>query len=168
MHEQLYLFLMNNIDDGFYFKPRLTNHYRRLENGFWFIGNETYLQTSFWIESDKKSYISEIGIGFRFNGEVSVPYANLCCRGDDRKEDAFSEIADTLRYVRQIRRDGVPWNYWEVQFTIGWENAFTDYINNHIKVITDILNRHNIRQQRVDRQHFNAYIDKINRYRLYE
>ena len=165
MHEQLYLFLMNYVENGFYFKPRLTNHYCRLEKGFWFIGNEKYIQTSFWIESDTKSYISEIGIGFRFNGELVIPYADLCCRGDDSKEAAFSEIADTLRYVRKIKRNGVPWNYWEMQFAIHWKSAFSDYIDNYIPVITDVINRHGMHQERVDRQQFNAYIDNINRYR---
>ena len=76
MHEQLYLFLMKYINKGLYFKPRLTNHYGRLENGFWFIKVHS-LDSIEWITAGTWS---DKGISFdlRIGVQVIPDICKIC------------------------------------------------------------------------------------------
>lgn len=54
VHEKIYKHLMkkHKQDPNFRFATRLTNRYNRLEQGYWFHGNEHYLVVSFWTGTD--------------------------------------------------------------------------------------------------------------------
>ena len=53
-----YLTTLSKNNPNFYFVPRQTNRYGRLEMGYHFIGNDYYMQVSFWKGfDDKKRYI---------------------------------------------------------------------------------------------------------------
>ena len=49
IHEELFQYLIdiNKKDSSVRFSMRKTNRYNRLDDGYWFVGNDKYLQVSF-------------------------------------------------------------------------------------------------------------------------
>ncbi|OSZ79041.1 hypothetical protein CAP35_12560 [Chitinophagaceae bacterium IBVUCB1] len=54
VHERIYAHLIekHKQDPNFRFTTRITNRFKRLEQGYWFHGNEHYLVVSFWSGTD--------------------------------------------------------------------------------------------------------------------
>lgn len=63
IHEKTldYLLQLRKTDRGLYFVPRKINNKERLDKGYWFLGNEYYLNLSFWNGEDWKEKIHNIG-----------------------------------------------------------------------------------------------------------
>jgi len=57
VHEELYLFLIEQrkYNSELKFTFRKSNNAHRLEEGYWFYGNENYLAISFWDGMDWKN-----------------------------------------------------------------------------------------------------------------
>jgi len=56
IHEDVYHFLMDKHNsEGLNFGFRKSNRANRLEQGYWFYGNEFYLGVSFWTGMDWKN-----------------------------------------------------------------------------------------------------------------
>lgn len=62
-HEKIldYLLRLRKRDSELYFVPRKINNKERLDKGYWFLGNEYYLNLSFWNGEDWKEKIHNIG-----------------------------------------------------------------------------------------------------------
>ena len=68
-----YLINIQRGDSSFYFVPRRINNLNRLEQGYFFIGNEEYMQISFWDGSDKYEKVHNISWGAEANGVTATP-----------------------------------------------------------------------------------------------
>lgn len=74
LHNQVYLFL-NDLREN---KPNLRYTYRksnyggRLEDGYWFYGNENYFCISFWTGMDWKNRTPNVSFFFMSNGEAQL------------------------------------------------------------------------------------------------
>ncbi|MFZ5942163.1 MAG: hypothetical protein ACOYXB_16470 [Bacteroidota bacterium] len=62
-HEKIldHLLRLRKTNSGLYFVPRKINNKGRLDKGYWFLGNEYYLNLSFWNGEDWKEKIHNIG-----------------------------------------------------------------------------------------------------------
>ena len=62
-HEKIfdYLVSLHKKDNNFFFVPRKINNKSRFEERYWFIGNDRYLQVSFWDGGDSKEKIHNVG-----------------------------------------------------------------------------------------------------------
>src|SRR5437764_3846201 len=63
IHEKVldYFLSLRIRDSNFFFVPRKINNKGRLDEGYWFLGNEYYLHISFWNGEDWKEKIHNIG-----------------------------------------------------------------------------------------------------------
>lgn len=78
---------------GVTFSFRKTNRFGRLDSGYWFIGNDDYLQLSFWDGYDHDRRINNIGFVVLDDG---LSYIELSARGEDKKIDLLSKIANRI------------------------------------------------------------------------
>src|SRR5688572_19150755 len=62
-------------DKNIFFVPRKINNQKRLEEGYWFIGNEAYLHVSFWDGTDWKEKIHNIGFVVHSDGTSKVEFS---------------------------------------------------------------------------------------------
>lgn len=85
MHEEIFDFLakLHKKDKSFLFVPRKINKGDRLKNGYWFIGNDNYLQVSFWNGMDWKEKIHNIAFEVGVDGDSYIAIS-----GQDSEEKA--------------------------------------------------------------------------------
>ena len=79
LHDEVFQMLYDHhrdLDENLMFTTRKTNRYNRLEEGYWFHGNDDYLAVSFWSGMDWKNKTPNIFFGITKNGrtylEISV------------------------------------------------------------------------------------------------
>lgn len=86
MHAKCWDYLINiqKADSSFYFVPRKINKLHRLEQGYFFIGNDEYMQVSFWRGGDSYEKIHNISWGVDDDG--------LCFIEISAKDDADRAI----------------------------------------------------------------------------
>jgi len=98
IHEDIlsYLLERHKKDPSLLFTMRKTNRNNRLEEGYWFIGNDTYLQVSFWDGTDAFQKISRIGffVEKRKQGWVSNVY--ISCKDEPDLDAPFKALAAEL------------------------------------------------------------------------
>jgi len=80
-------------DSDFYFVPRKINNKNRLENGYWFLGNNDYCYLSFWNGSDWKEKIHNIGFVV---SKDKKSYIELSAQDSENKAIFLSEVANEL------------------------------------------------------------------------
>ncbi len=84
-----YLVSLRKNDPSFLFVPRKINNKNRLNEGYWFIGNEYYLQLSFWNGTDWKEKINNIGFNINIDGSSSL---DLTAQDSNHKADFLKKI----------------------------------------------------------------------------
>ena len=84
-HEKIFDYLvdLHKKDSNFFFVPRKINNKNRFEERYWFIGNDQYLQVSFWDGGDSKEKIHNIGLVVTNDGSSYIEIA-----GQDSQEKA--------------------------------------------------------------------------------
>ena len=82
LHEIIFDYLMekHRHDSSFKFTMRSNDRYERLQKGYWFIGNDQYLELSFWDGKDSLSKINNIGFTILLRGAKRQVYYNLSCK----------------------------------------------------------------------------------------
>lgn len=88
-----YLLKMRKVDPTFFFATRQRNTKERLDKGYWFLGNEKYVHISFWVGSDWKEKIFNIGFVV-LNDRTS--YIELSAQDSAEKGAILEEIAKVL------------------------------------------------------------------------
>lgn len=79
IHEEVFNFLMvyhNREPENFFFITRKINRYNKLDEGYWFLGNDDYLAVSFWTGNDKLTRTPRIFFKIKANGESSIEFRN--------------------------------------------------------------------------------------------
>ena len=97
IHKNCFLYLYNHEVDGekTLFVPRRRNSKKqKKEDGYYFIGNSTYLQISFWDGGDSKEKIHNIGFVILKNGSS---YLEISSCDDDLKGKLLSKLVDKLK-----------------------------------------------------------------------
>lgn len=94
IHERLYEYLMKRYekDDNFRFTLRSTNHGGKLNLGYWFLGDDSYLTFSFWKSSVWHQKTSNIAFVVANDGTSTLELVAL----KNEKKVFFSKIADAL------------------------------------------------------------------------
>lgn len=77
----------------FYFVPRKINKLDRLEQGYFFIGNEYYMQISFWNGGDSFEKIHNISWGVYINGQGFI---EISARDNQQRAESLSKIVKLL------------------------------------------------------------------------
>src|SRR5436305_2373479 len=74
---------------SFYFVPRKINNKRRLDEGYWFIGNEYYVHISFWNGMDWKEKIHNIGFVIHSDKSSKI---ELSAQDSDEKAEFLEKV----------------------------------------------------------------------------
>ena len=94
IHEQLYTYLssQHEKDKNFRFTLRSVNRANRLNEGYWFTGNDNYLAFSFWTGSDWRNKTSNIIFVVEKIGKSWLEFVSH----EGEKKQFFSKVADVL------------------------------------------------------------------------
>lgn len=130
VHENVFNFLvkLHNNNGEFLFTLRKLNRYSKLDEGFWFLGNENYLAVSFWSGNDNLTRTPRIFFQINKSGKTSLQLKNKDVSGHT---DFFHP-----KLIHDLNL---------VQTNSGWEKDFgyDDYLKsldqflNHEKEIID-------------------------------
>lgn len=77
----------------FYFVPRKINNKSRLDDGYWFIGNEQYLHISFWDGTDWKEKINNIGFVIHSDKTSKIEFS---AQDSSEKAGFLKKVANKL------------------------------------------------------------------------
>ena len=88
-----YLIKVRQKTSEFYFVPRKINNKGRLDDGYWFIGNDEYLHVSFWNGMDWKERIHNIGFVVH---EDKTSNIELSAQDSPEKAGFLQKVAATL------------------------------------------------------------------------
>ena len=106
-HVQLYEYLTNihKENPSFRFRVRRMNNQNRLDKGYWFNGNTTYLETSFWDYKDNLHQTPVIRVVYYFKNKTWA--CELIGRDNELREHYFKKMAETLRFTKENDRHAV-------------------------------------------------------------
>jgi len=92
LHEDIYAFLLDyhQKNPSFYFAPRTRSipNGKKLEDGYWFNGNDDYLFIGFYVPNDGDNKTRTIGIFIKFKNEEIIS-AYLLITFKDEKSDVY-------------------------------------------------------------------------------
>jgi hypothetical protein len=112
-------------DSKLIFVPRKINNKQRLDNGYWFIGDDNYLNLSFWNGTDWKEKIHNIGFVVLHSGESHI---ELSAQDSPSKSIFLEKIA---KKIGGFIKDGSK-NKWYKHY------SGTDFIKNIDSFITSV------------------------------
>ncbi|MDA9774664.1 hypothetical protein N9B82_06865, partial [Saprospiraceae bacterium] len=141
------------------FKPRVQDD-DRLRSGYWFIGNDEYINLSFWDGYDPHRHIHRIAFAYDYNGKQEA-YLNLSARDDDSEASILRELAN------EIGAEERPRNHWVKIYGIGIDDSSTvikhldDLIDNDLAVINKYIPRLTT-VSTITRDKFEKNVSKIN------
>ena len=136
-NNQVYNFLnsLRAIQTDLRYTYRKSNYGGRLEDGFWFYGNDDYFCISFWSGMDWKNRTPNISFFFLSNGEARLEI-NVS-DSDKKKEFIEKYLVKELELVydgrRYIKRYGID-EYTGIEFLDLFMNGFDGEVSDKLKI----------------------------------
>ena len=171
IQEEILDFLLwkHQINPSIKFTTRRINRNNKLENKFWFIGNEKYFKFSFWEGKDGKTDLNNLGFTIRWNDKRKEVHYNF-----SSKFGNGIEIINILVPILNIPKVENPnYNYWEKciiknpQNILEIKNSINDFINNEKEIIDKIVSENPDKGIKfISDEKFKTQINKINKFRL--
>ena len=123
---------------NFYFVPRKRNNKNRLEEGMYFIGNDEYLQITFWEGSDSKEKIYNIALVINNKMETFI---EMSCRDNEERAVYTNNLAIVLSVETSRKFDLIKENKWRCYYPTGtaYLNALSDFIMKVKPIVDDYL-----------------------------
>ena len=138
-HRKIFDFLLSiyEKDNNFLFATRKINNKNRLAQGYWFIGNDRYLQVSFWEGMDWKEKIHNIGFVVLSDGSS---YIELSGQDSDEKADFLKLIVNKLGGFKRIGKK----NKWQRHYSDKkYLNNLRYFLKNDKPVMDQMIREHN-------------------------
>lgn len=158
-HEEVlsYLLDLRKTDESLYFVPRKINNGQRLENGYWFLGNDHYIHLSFWNGLDWKEKIHNIGFVIHDDGTSKI---ELSAQDDPGSKARFlQQIANNFKGF--VKHDSK--NKWFKYYTdTDYIKHLDDFVRKFKPQIDQLIKRSKPRGiSLIDDGFFNKYMRKI-------
>lgn len=121
IHERVYLYLTEDLkDQNLRFTLRVKNIANRIDKGYWFFGNDSYLAFSFWKGLDWRNKTPNIYFAISKEGHCSLDFVSY---DEENKINFLTELAETLE-MKQLNkaRNKEKINHWIKHF------SGTDYL----------------------------------------
>jgi len=163
IHENIlsYLLERRKEDPSQLFTMRKTNRNNRLEEGYWFIGNDTYLQVSFWDGTDAFHKISRIGffVEKRKQGWVSNVY--ISCKDEPDLDAPFTALSAELGGFMPRSQ-----HLWRKHFSnLNYLENLERFINDDKKIIDRFLLRNpDIPMKKIEQHKFSENLNRLYEY----
>jgi len=134
-HEKIldHLLRLRKTDASFYFVPRKINNKERLDKGYWFLGNENYLNLSFWNGEDWKEKIHNIGFVVLKN---KTSYIELSAQDSSDKAKFLAKIASKLG---GFKKDGNKNKWFKHYSGTNFIENLDDFIINSKPIIDKLI-----------------------------
>jgi predicted ATPase len=168
VHERIYAHLIDKHkeDSNFRFTTRITNRYNRLEQGYWFHGNEHYLVVSFWTGTDwmnKTPNIMFVVTEEEISLEISVWDSTVKREFVDKYlVGRIDELMAGGKYYKYL--DDYNWDTLTFVLDEFLEND-KQTIDNAIQEAEELLSLDDNRIGFINEKTFNAWIGRIESYR---
>lgn len=134
IHNRIFDYLMkiHESEDNFYFMPRRVNNKHRLEKGYWFIGDDKYLQVTFWDNDDPARHIHNIA--FTINYDKGC-YLEFSSKYDEQKAQFLETLTAQLGSFENIAQ-----NRWRKYYEqINYIELLNNFIRNEKLIIDNAI-----------------------------
>nr|WP_294861595.1 AAA family ATPase [uncultured Fluviicola sp.] len=186
LHDKVFLFLegmreRENEFEQLRYTFRKDNFGGRLENGYWFFGDEKELIISFWKGENWFTKKPNISVKFEYDKELIFLEVTVEKRNNDIREDnKFVFLYDILIPELNELEEYEERDYYLFRYRLGpiqyWEEVLTSFLFNEKQKIDGIINEHerrfffediSIRSAIgiIDREQFRRNLAKIKQYR---
>lgn len=123
-----------------YFLPRQTNNRNRLEEGYYFIGNKSYLMTTFWRGVDSLEKIYNINFGIEQTGQAFI---EISSRDNEIKSKYLGELVTLLEEKLNTPYSEVKAGKWRRNYPVklSYLEALDRFILNEKEIIDEFIKK---------------------------
>jgi len=158
IHEKILdrLLQLRRANNELYFVPRKINNEKRLDKGYWFLGNDSYLHLSFWDGEDWKEKIHNIGFVVLPN---KASYIELSAQDSQQKASFLAQVANKLGGFKKKNNK----NKWLKQYSgTNYIENLVDFISNTKPIIDKLIISEKPKGiTLLDKVFFNKYTKKV-------
>ena len=144
IHQNCFDFLINyqKEHNDFYFIPRKMNNSNRLDDGYYFIGNNAYLMISFWVGGDGIEKIHNFNFGITENEDC---FFEISSRDNEKKANHLRELVGILEKKHNYKFDEVKVNKWRLEYdeNLPYLEGLESFIDNEKVIIDEYLRANN-------------------------
>lgn len=146
LHDKLLMLLIehHDLNPNFRFRPRKTNRSNRLDEGYWFLGNDDYLALGFWTGDDWRTKLPNISFLVDKDGSC---WLHFSATDTDKK---FSFLLDEILPAidagfreKEFRENGGKYNI--VFKGRDLKECLVEFINNYWYTIDSIIKKKSIK-----------------------
>ena len=140
VHEELFGILtdFSNSDNRFKFSFRKSNRAGKLEQGYWFYGNEYYLAVSFWSGMDWKNRTPNIYFVILKDG---TSYLEIAVSDSDKKREFIERFFLSRESKLEIKQSGKRYIQEYSEFGNDYVRSLNSFLNKDKRIIDDIIRR---------------------------
>lgn len=115
MHARCLDYLLNiqKANNSFYFVPRRQNNLNRLDKGYFFIGNDDYMQISFWDGGDSLEKIHNISWGTTDRG---ISFIEISAKDNVERATFLAELVANLEEKTGVIYQALKTDQWHHQY----------------------------------------------------
>ena len=158
IHEKIldHLLQLRKVENELYFVPRKINNEKRLDKGYWFIGNENYLQLSFWDGGDWKEKIHNIGFVVLHDKTSHIEFS---AQDSPHKASFLVLVANKLGGFEKTKNK----NKWQKHYLgTNYIENLNDFISNVKPIIDELITNGKPEGIKLlDKTFFNKYTKRI-------
>jgi hypothetical protein len=154
IHEKIldHLIKLRKSDDALYFVPRKINNKGRLDEGYWFRGDENYLNLSFWDGSDWKERVHNVGFIVLKDKSSLIEFS---AQDSNSKAKFLEKLTNRLGGFKKLRNS----NKWQKHYSDNNYLENLDHFITKVKPVIDELVKNDKPQDinLLDKSNFNKY-----------
>lgn len=139
-----YLYEEYQADNNFTFYLRSSNVRRRLDKGYFFLGNDDYCAISFWAGRDWKNKTPNIYIEMTMEGEVRLL---LSAKASEQKALFLDQIADLVG-AKQLKQKGEERPVWIKSYAKHWSKHYLEVLKEFVRKDKEIIDAQIFKAQR--------------------
>jgi len=143
MHAKCWDYLINiqKADSSFYFAPRKINKFDRLEQGYFFIGNDEYMQISFWNGGDSFEKIHNISWGVEDNG---LCFIEISAKDNADRATYLAELVSILEQETGVTYNNLKKGKWRYDYPKGifYLDTLQSFIDKEKPIIDEYIRQH--------------------------
>ena len=136
-----YLINLQKADSYFYFVPRKINKLQRLEQGYFFIGNDEYMQISFWDGGDTYEKIHNISWGVEYDG---LCFIEISAKDNEDRAAYLAELVSILEQKVGVTYHDLKKGKWRYNYPKGifYLDTLQSFIDNEKPIIDEYIRKH--------------------------
>jgi len=160
--EKLLQYKKEHPDSTFYTRRR--NRHERLESGYWFLGNEKYINIPLFNVGDKDNNTQTIGFVYepdKNKSFIEIVYKNV----KDITEDEYKFYQELIDFLPYKEQRGNQNRYWYIFKNNNLFQNLDYYITEFRNKCIDLLKKYHLEEKYlISESQFQKYLEQINKY----